>query len=159
MDDIPRSPGTYCLVYQLHELTSIQVGRLGRFEFQPGLYFYVGSAKGSGGLKARITRHLRQSHKKKFWHIDYFRDIAEPIAYFYSLQMNKECEWVQNLIKLGEIIIPVNNFGASDCRNHCGAHLLMTDKTKLAHIHEQLVTAKFDITEFVWIINNHLKVR
>jgi Uri superfamily endonuclease len=48
----------------------IRVGSLGTFTFAPGFYLYIGSARGPGGLRARIERHLRKD-KVKRWHIDY----------------------------------------------------------------------------------------
>ncbi len=44
------------------------VGRLGKREFDAGLYVYTGSALNS--LPGRVGRHLRKL-KKKHWHIDY----------------------------------------------------------------------------------------
>ncbi len=40
--------------------------------FNAGYYFFFGSAKGNGGLQARLLRHISME-KKKFWHIDYLR--------------------------------------------------------------------------------------
>ncbi|HHO76762.1 MAG TPA: DUF123 domain-containing protein [Deltaproteobacteria bacterium] len=40
--------------------TMIQVGKLGSFIFPAGHYAYIGSAFGSGGLHARIQRHIRK---------------------------------------------------------------------------------------------------
>jgi Uri superfamily endonuclease len=35
----------------------------------PGRYIYAGSAYGPGGLKARVSRHMRRA-KRSQWHID-----------------------------------------------------------------------------------------
>ena len=82
IEDIPRIKGSYCLIYELKETTSIQIGKLGKFDFQPGFYFYLGSAKGAGGLRARINRHF-SVQQKKFWHIDYLKNCLKPIGFFY----------------------------------------------------------------------------
>jgi len=55
---------------QASRRVGVCVGSLGTFVFVPGLYLYVGSARGPGGLRARIRRHLRR-YKPKRWHIDY----------------------------------------------------------------------------------------
>ena len=62
-------PGCYSLVIELKQRKKIQVGKLGKGEFQPGTYVYTGSAM--GGLRARLLRHLSGT-KKMRWHIDYF---------------------------------------------------------------------------------------
>ena len=47
---------------------TIQIGKLGSFDFGEGFYVYVGSALNS--LESRLKRHLRDD-KKLFWHVDY----------------------------------------------------------------------------------------
>ncbi len=51
--------GTYVLVMRLGRLRRVRVGRLGVQEFPAGLYLYVGSAFGPGGLRARIRASVR----------------------------------------------------------------------------------------------------
>jgi len=48
----------------------IRVGSLGVIRFSKGLYAYVGSGKGPGGIIARVLRHKSKS-KRLWWHIDY----------------------------------------------------------------------------------------
>ncbi len=119
---LPDRPGTYVLVLRLARPTTIGVGRLGRFSFPPGWYAYVGSARGSGGLAARIARHLR-SPKPLHWHVDYLRADARPVEVWYAVGIRKrECVWAQALFDLPGASVPVPRFGASDC--HCQAHLV-----------------------------------
>jgi Uri superfamily endonuclease len=112
----------------------VTVGRLGRFDFTAGLYVYVGSAFGPGGLAARVGRHLR-SGKRLRWHIDYL--TCEPgvrtVATITRLQTAAandvpgiclECDWVRCLLAIPGVEIPARGFGASDCREDCPAHLL-----------------------------------
>ncbi|HSE85187.1 MAG TPA: DUF123 domain-containing protein [Candidatus Binatia bacterium] len=62
-------PGCYSLVIELKQRKRIQVGKLGKAKFQPGIYVYTGSAM--GGLRARLLRHLSDT-KTMRWHIDLF---------------------------------------------------------------------------------------
>jgi len=67
--------GCYVLFLRLTDECSIKIGSLGIHKMPRGLYAYVGSAKGPGGLKARVKRHFKKVKKIK-WHIDYL--IARP---------------------------------------------------------------------------------
>jgi Uri superfamily endonuclease len=110
------------LVLRLPRFTTIDVGRLGRVQLPAGWYAYAGSARGPGGLAARISRHLR-SPKPLHWHVDYLRAHAQPVQTWYALGARKrECSWAQALSGLPGASIPVRRFGASDCR--CPAHLI-----------------------------------
>ena len=119
---IPNSPGTYALVLRLENSRDIAVGRLGIFEFPAGWYIYVGSAHGSGGLAARVARHLRDS-KSTHWHIDYLRpqDYATEVWCAFGV-LDWECDWAKALSKSSGAKIPVPRFGASDCP--CPSHLI-----------------------------------
>ncbi|HUU55189.1 MAG TPA: GIY-YIG nuclease family protein [Armatimonadota bacterium] len=114
-----RTPGVYHLVLRLRRARTIEVGRLGRFEFGAGYYVYTGSAM--GGLEARLARHRRQ-RKKLWWHIDYLLRQAELVdVVAVPTQRREECErnrWVLSLPGAG-VVAP--GFGASDCR--CASHL------------------------------------
>jgi len=119
---LTNEPGTYVLLLRLSRVTGIDVGRSGRFSFPVGWYTYVGSARGPGGLAARISRHLR-SPKPLHWHIDYLRLCALPVRAWYAIGLRRrECAWARALSTLPGASIPVPRFGASDCR--CPAHLV-----------------------------------
>ena len=60
--------GVYIAVFYMPRERTIQIGRLGRFRFQQGVYFYAGSAQRS--LSARLEHHNRKN-KILHWHIDY----------------------------------------------------------------------------------------
>jgi len=118
----PDQEGTYALILELPRAAELQIGRLGRFQFPAGRYAYVGSARGPGGLAARISRHLRAS-KPLHWHIDYLRARAQPIEVWYATGAQKrECAWAQALSRLPSGSTPAPRFGASDCR--CATHLI-----------------------------------
>jgi Uri superfamily endonuclease len=118
----PDRPGTYVLILELPRPAIIHIGRLGRFHFSTGWYAYVGSARGPGGLAARVSRHLRSS-KPLRWHIDYLRVHARPVGLWYAVGTRKrECAWAQAMTGLPGASVPAPRFGASDCR--CPAHLI-----------------------------------
>lgn len=120
---VPDRPGTYVLILRLScSAVDVRVGRLGCFRFLAGWYAYVGSARGPGGLAARLTRHLR-SLKTMHWHIDYLRAQAQPVEIWYATgTQRRECAWALALFGLPGASVPVSRFGASDCR--CPAHLI-----------------------------------
>lgn len=114
--------GTYGLLMQLERQVTLTVGRLGMYCCPPGYYLYVGSALGSGGLEARLARHLRRE-KRRFWHIDYFLDMATVIEVWQAATEGRwECRWAQAALMLPGRSVPLPRFGASDCR--CPAHLV-----------------------------------
>ena len=120
-----RSPGTYVLILQLAHPVAPLIGALGRAHFSPGWYAYVGSARGPGGLAARVGRHL-QAEKRPHWHLDYLRPHAQPVALGYITGPSpRECAWAAQLAQHPQAHIPAARFGASDCR--CPAHLFHFD--------------------------------
>ncbi|MFZ5555303.1 MAG: DUF123 domain-containing protein, partial [Pseudomonadota bacterium] len=71
----PSSPppaGTYLLVLESGRSAACRVGRLGRLALAQGVYIYVGSALGPGGLPARLRHHARPA-RRPHWHIDRLR--------------------------------------------------------------------------------------
>lgn len=110
------APHTYQLVIRVAQRTRITVGRLGSFEFPPGLYLYTGSARRN--MEARIARHLR-AEKALRWHIDYL--LAAPGIRVTEVVRSTTDECALNCAVDGEIVAP--GFGASDCRLGCGSHL------------------------------------
>jgi Uri superfamily endonuclease len=121
-DNMPSGKGTYLLLAQLQEDADIAIGRLGTFCLTAGWYAYAGSALGPGGLRARLSRHLR-SGKGVHWHIDYLlaRAVANAVWVVES-PLRLECGWAAAAQRLPSAHLPVPGFGASDCR--CPAHLI-----------------------------------
>ena len=125
--ELPDEPGVYALILRAKRRVNTQVGRFGRVELGPGVYVYVGSAKGPGGLKARISRHLR-SWKRLRWHIDYLLTAGlevVAVAYLPSKSVT-ECDLVSALLEEG-FTAPVRRLGATDCRRGCPAHFLASN--------------------------------
>jgi sugar fermentation stimulation protein A len=114
--------GTYIAVFELPERHQIRVGKLGCFWFEPGVYFYVGSAQRN--LAARLDRHARKV-KPPRWHIDYLSTQAAMIgAMIVPGPRERECELARELGR--RYVLAVPRFGASDCR--CGGHLFYTPR-------------------------------
>ncbi|NPA76903.1 MAG: DUF123 domain-containing protein [Candidatus Diapherotrites archaeon] len=83
-------------------------------KLKPGIYAYVGSAFGPGGLKARILRHWRQE-KKIHWHIDWITksEACEHIGAFVFVGKRIESE-IAGLLERKYKAVP--GFGASDSK-------------------------------------------
>lgn len=118
--------GTYLLGLSLEKDITLAVGRLGCFFFPAGYYVYAGSARGPGGLSARLARHRRQE-KRLYWHVDYVLSHACLVeVWTVTSELRLECVWAQAVSKIGDARIVVPRFGASDCR--CPAHLVYFSK-------------------------------
>jgi Uri superfamily endonuclease len=137
--DLPASHGTYVLHLFVSHAQPIKVGRLGLHHLPIGDYFYMGSARGAGGLRARVGRHLRGDGTLR-WHIDYLRAVAEVRDVLYTVTDTPlECVWSQALAQLPDAFIPVPHFGSSDCRLGCAAHLIVFPRrVRLAFIETAL---------------------
>ncbi|WP_198662888.1 GIY-YIG nuclease family protein [Cohaesibacter intestini] len=119
MANCPTDGGIYVLLARLEQPLTITRPRLA--ELEPGLYVYVGSAYGPGGLRSRLARHLRPN-KPLRWHIDQITTRAET-KYAIGWTDGKECELQAALAAGGNITYPLPVFGSSDCRS-CPSHLL-----------------------------------
>jgi Uri superfamily endonuclease len=116
--------GSYVLLIELKELTSIQIGKLGHIDFPASWYVYVGSAL--NGIEHRIDRHFSQK-KKQHWHIDYFLNYSHlHQAYCKENPKREECNIAHLFAKKFQLI---PSFGSSDC--NCKSHLFYGDKQDL----------------------------
>jgi len=119
METAPRS---YVLVLHMSREAHLRVAQLGPHGSKAGFYCYAGSARGPGGLRARLSRHLRQ-HKKPHWHIDYLLPHAAVLEVWTVPSTERlECLSAQTLLGMpgAEVLNP--GFGSSDCR--CETHLV-----------------------------------
>jgi len=113
--EIPPYPG----VYVLHILVDSDVTvntRSRRFHIRPGHYIYVGSAKGAGGLRARLKRHLC-GRGKAFWHIDYLlnQSSVSIVSIEYCVLVEKAIDMESVFSRLLREKYPaVEGFGCSD---------------------------------------------
>ena len=117
LDDIGlHEKGGYVLLIMLKERSEIKIGRLGVLRFDSGYYAYIGSAL--GGLRQRISRHLRKE-KKLHWHIDYLLEKASVENIIVCQSGNRiECDIAS---EIGSIYNVIRGFGSSDCQ--CPGHL------------------------------------
>lgn len=119
MPPIQSSPGTYLILLALPCRLDLRYGRGGRVRLAAGLYGYVGSALGPGGLAARLRRHLAGS-PRHHWHIDSLLPHASPVGALVSAGTERlECLWAAWV--RANALSTASGFGASDCR--CEGHL------------------------------------
>ncbi len=116
-DSIPTSKGTYLFSFPTQNHKKINIGKQGGFLFLFGLLVYVGSAFGSGGLRGRISHHLR-INRKCHWHIDYLLQKMHIGQVIYTENPRRlEYEWGMLLERIPELSIPMKRFGESDCQS------------------------------------------
>lgn len=114
--------GVYIAVLFVAKDRTIRVGRLGKFLFRKGVYFYVGSAQRS--LSKRLERHGEKT-KPLRWHIDYLSTKAKMLgAITIAGTRELECQLAMKLGGVFELAVP--GFGASDCR--CHGHLFYAEE-------------------------------
>ncbi len=119
-DTLPTEPGAYALTFRLDDPVTLPIPRLQNPVLAEGIYVYAGSAFGPGGIRARVSRHLR-ADKKAHWHIDRLSARAACID-VKIYPGGRECALVADLLATGAVV-PVPGFGSSDCRD-CPAHLV-----------------------------------
>ena len=123
LNALPDAPGAYALILRLARDTRLGIRTLGRPVLPAGLYLYAGSARGPGGIRARVGRHLRQP-KAAAWHIDRLTEVAH-VEQVIAFPGGRECAVAELALAHGART-PIPRFGASDCRT-CEAHLLAVD--------------------------------
>jgi Uri superfamily endonuclease len=120
---IPDTPGSYVLVGGLLEDVEISAGKFGGLCLKAGVYFYCGSARGPGGLRARINRHFRLD-KKKHWHYDHIRSHLALTHVWWGDASDSECDLCRWIGKAAQVSFPLAGFGSSDCVRGCRSHLI-----------------------------------
>ena len=146
--EIPPLPGSYALLLRLDGARRVRVGiAMGEIDFDRGDYFYLGSARGPGGLRARLGRHLLGGGRRR-WHVDSLRAVSAVRGSAYALGEDRlECRWSRALAALPGAGYAAEGFGASDCRT-CPAHLVRLASGSLAEAVRSL-SAECS-TELVW---------
>jgi Uri superfamily endonuclease len=144
-----KRKGAYVLIIFVSKTLTTVVGQLGKRKFRSGYYSYAGSATGerSTDLQSRISRHLR-TKETKHWHVDYL--LSEKAARIVGIIVvpsdgKVECEVNQRIRDAlnGKIVVP--KFGASDCTNKCGSHLLYFP---------HCTASNFSIKEFIELLRS-----
>ncbi len=123
VDAIPTEKGTYMLILNVRKPVKAKTAH-GFTIVKPGVYAYVGSAFGPGGLRARIHRHLKKE-KRIHWHIDWLTTskTVEKIGVFVISGRRIESEIAR---MLATRFPAVPGFGASDSPED--SHLFMISK-------------------------------
>jgi Uri superfamily endonuclease len=119
--DFKSHPGTYALLLSSAADAVIRVGRLGELRLQQGFYVYVGSACGTGGVRARLAHHMRPA-EHPHWHIDYLRrhTTLNEVWFCYD-RKSRERGWAKCFAEMKGASVPMAGFGSSDC--DCETHL------------------------------------
>ena len=112
----PLSSGAYALLIALDAPLRVRAGARSA-TLASGLYVYCGSARGPGGLAARLARHMRRD-KSAHWHVDQLTCAGEALG-AWVFPHRSECEVNDDL---AEWPTPLAGFGSSDCPR-CRAHL------------------------------------
>lgn len=113
-------------------------------ELRTGFYYYSGSAMTN--MQSRVHRHIRKN-KKHHWHIDNITALnyseITRVFIFNAASKDAECDIINLLSKLSDFTVPFQNFGNSDCKNHCPAHLLYSvnpiDQSHLFSLYHEIV--------------------
>jgi len=119
-DGLPAVAGAYALVLRLDRPLRPAIRTLAAATLPAGTYLYVGSARGPGGIHARVARHLRRD-KPVHWHVDHLTG-AGRILRVIVVPGGSECALAARALAFGSVSVPVPGFGSSDCRT-CPAHL------------------------------------
>jgi len=116
---VPGVPGSYVLLAYLPAAACISsVGGSKKWRLEAGFFAYVGSARGPGGLRARLDRHFR-AQRKPHWHLDALLERASPCGYLCLCGEANECALAAAIAEVAELAVA--GFGCSDC--HCRSHL------------------------------------
>jgi len=82
---------------------------------------YIGSARGPGGLAARLNHHRRQT-SAPHWHIDYLRPYTVIREIWYAQDVVVlEHKWRPSMEEIATATAALIGFDSSDCR--CSSHL------------------------------------
>lgn len=117
--------GTYTLLVELTDSTTVEFGAAGERDLRAGWYAYTGSAFGPGGF-SRVDRHrelARGERDVRHWHVDYLLGLPESRidGVVKSAGADVECD-VSRDVPTRDGCEPVAGLGASDCE--CDSHLL-----------------------------------
>jgi histidyl-tRNA synthetase len=115
------APGAYVLVIDLAETVAFETAATVSVTLLAGRYGYCGSARGAGGIGARVRRHLRRD-KAVHWHVDRLT-AAGRVTAVHAAPGGSECGLLHRLLAVPGVTIPAAGFGSSDCRR-CPAHLV-----------------------------------
>jgi Uri superfamily endonuclease len=116
--DAPSLPGAYVLAVEIAKPVTVTLPGKQAANLAPGRYLYCGSAKGPGGIRARLGRHMRRG-KSVRWHIDRLTEVGTVLG-AWVFPDGDECDLAAALSGLPA---PIAGFGSTDC-TRCRSHLL-----------------------------------
>jgi len=120
LEEAVEAPGAYALIF--HLAAPVWFSRTGMASGSlSGWYVYAGSARGSGGIRARLRHHFRRG-KPVHWHVDELTNVADRLLAL-ALPHGSECDIVDRLLRSNLFEPALRRFGSSDCKR-CPAHLL-----------------------------------
>jgi Uri superfamily endonuclease len=117
-DEAPSLPGAYAMAIEFADTVVVMLSGRPPIALPAGRYLYCGFAKGPGGLKARLSRHMRRG-KSVRWHVDQLTEQGLVIGNW-VFPGGDECGLVQ---MCSHLPMPIAGFGSSDCAT-CRSHLL-----------------------------------
>ena len=120
-DAIPAAKGAYALGLLLQEPIDLEINWTCSGRLLPGWHIYLGSARGSGGIAARLKRHFRKN-KKFHWHVDTLTAQATAMTAL-AVPGGNECNLADQLIASKRFKVALKGFGNTDCK-HCSSHML-----------------------------------
>ena len=121
---IPDCSGSYILAGKLTESIALEHKRWSHIQLPNGYYCYCGSARNNGGLHGRVSRHLNQD-TSRFWHFDFLKPyLLFRQIWWINCHESMECLLGASILSIPGAQTPLKGFGASDCVNHCAAHLI-----------------------------------
>ena len=123
IEKMPDFKGAYILALRLGETINVELPRIDAGQLRPDWYVYAGSARGSGGIRARVRRHF-QDTKTMHWHIDLLTVNSLEIAAL-AVAGGHECELVGKLLDSLQFKVAIRGFGNTDCQYY-ESHLLAT---------------------------------
>ena len=122
LNRLPAMTGAYALILKLGQEVHVARPRTAAGALPPGWYVYAGSARGPGGIAARLARHFRPE-KRIHWHIDQLTGAAGARIWACPAPDLHECDLVTKLSRLRSFQTACAGFGSSDCKQ-CEGHLL-----------------------------------
>ena len=109
-DEAPSLPGAYVLAVEIAKPVTVTLPGKPAATLKPGRYLYCGSARGPGGLRARLGRHMRRG-KAVRWHIDRLTEAGTVLG-AWVFPDGHECDLVTAVSSLP---VPIAGFGSTDC--------------------------------------------
>ncbi len=113
--ELPKEPGIYAVILMIERDVSILTRGGKRFTIPRGVYLYIGSAMGGGGIRGRVERYLNRSGRV-FWHIDHLlqRSSVKILGVLYRVYRDPGDHESELASKLREIFTGIPGFGCSD---------------------------------------------